>query len=189
MRMVTLDIGPIWKMQLLQTFLEERGVPSFLPDSNLKTLDPTITGTLAFDARLEVPAERVVEARAALQEAEAELAELQRASRQQATLQAEGEVAAEPAPDAPPSSADFADARRLLARPEAAVEDLEELGRRLRWAVLLLVTQPFAVLYGWRYLRALARGAPRPRGHAFNVASLVVLVGSWIVLFEFLGLF
>lgn len=183
MRMVTLDIGPIWKMQLLQTFLEERGVPSFLPDSNLKTLDPTITGTLAFDARLEVPAERVVEARAALQEAEAELAELQRTA-----LPAEDDLAASPAQDDPPSSADFGDERRLLARPEAQVEDLEELGRRLRWAVLLLVTQPFAVLYGWRYLRALARGAPRPRGHAFNVASLVVMVGTWIVLFEFLRL-
>jgi hypothetical protein len=177
MRMVTLDLGPIWKMQLLQTFLEERGVPSFLPDANLKTLDPTVTGTLSFDARLEVPEERLAEARAALEQAEAELAELRSASLDEQALAGTIEEGA-PAVEA------FAERERLLEPGTAEHEDLEALGLRLRWAALLPWTHPFALLYTWRYFRALARGVPVPRGHGLNLAALGLMVASWVVLLE-----
>lgn len=177
MRMVTLDLGPIWKMQLLQTFLEERGVPSFVPDANLKTMDPTITGTLAFDARLEVPEERLAEARAALVEAEAELAELR-------TVSLDEQALAETREDGTPAPGAFAERERLVDPGTAEREDLEALGLRLRWAALMPWTHPFALLHGWRYFRALARGVPAPRGHGLNLGALGLMVASWVVLVE-----
>jgi len=173
MQLVTLEVGPIWRMQLLQTLLEERGVPSFLPDANLKTIDPAITGLLAFDARLEVPVARLEEARAVLREAAEELEELSQVPPAQGAPASAAEGAPEPA--------DFGEARRLVPPAEAGREDLEALGRRLRWAVLLIVTQPFAVLYAWRYFRGLARGLPRPRGHRYNLAALVLMLAAWAI--------
>jgi len=76
LRNVTLALGPIWQMQLLRTRLAEHGVPSFLADENLKTLDPVATGALSFDVRLEVPEALLDAARAALAEAHAEQEEL-----------------------------------------------------------------------------------------------------------------
>ena len=76
MTLVTLEIGPLWKMELLRDVLGERGVPAFVADSNLKTIDPLITGAMSFDARLQVPEEAVDSARAALAEAREEGKEL-----------------------------------------------------------------------------------------------------------------
>lgn len=181
MRMVTLDLGPIWKMQLLQTFLEERGVPSFVPDANLKTIDPTVTGTLSFDARLEVPEDRLTDARAALAEAEEELAELRTVSLDEQAMAA---PLAETVEDGAPAVEAFSERERLVDPGTAEREDLEALGLRLRWAALMPWTHPFALLHGWRYFRALARGVPAPRGHGLNLGALGLMVASWVVLVE-----
>ena len=52
MTLVTLEMGPLWTMELLRVALEENGVPRFVEDSNLMTIDSFLTGAMSFDARL-----------------------------------------------------------------------------------------------------------------------------------------
>ena len=149
---VTLEIGPPWKMELLRDVLAEHGVPSFVVDSNIKTIDPFLTGALSFDARLDVPEEAAQDARAALAAARAEGAALQATP--------EGRDEAEEAPD-------------------PVLEELTDLGRRIRWAVLLFWVQPFAFVYGWRYLSRLSLARRRPPGHAFTLLALAGVTVIW----------
>jgi hypothetical protein len=51
--------------------LEARGIPTYVPDEWMKTWDPLATGAASFDARLQVPSSRVVEAQALFGEARA----------------------------------------------------------------------------------------------------------------------
>lgn len=145
MPLVTLEMGPLWRMEILRGLLSERGVPAFIADSNLKTIDPFATGALALDARLQVPEETVNEARTVLAEARASAAE---------------EDPSDPA----------------VASPAA---ELENLGRRLRWAAVLVWMHPFVFVHGVKYLRALARGVPPPAANTLNLAVLGFLTMFW----------
>ena len=158
MALVTLEMGPLWKMWLLRDVLEERGVPAFVADSNLKGIDPFITGALPLDARLQVPAEALETARSALAESREDGARL---DAEQADSLAQ--------PREPPSSA-----------PDLAA--LSELGRRIRWASVLPWMHPFALYYGIRYLRDLARVHGRPTGHAYTVLALLLVGALWCLL-------
>ena len=162
MAMKTLEMGPTWKMQLLCGLLEERGVPAFVQDVNLKTIDPFITGPMSFDARLQVPEEAVDAARSALEEARREGAEELEA------LDAEAlEGAPPPEPEEPAAEAD----------PE--LEVMADIGRRIRWSALLFWTHPFLFVYGWRYLSwslRTGRGAPH---HGATLLTLFFICAFW----------
>lgn len=185
MSLVTLEIGPTWKMQLLCDWLAEHGVPAFVADSNLKTIDPLITGAMSFDARLQIPAEAVELARTALaaralaEEAEAETisglglmvgSRLAEARAEAEELEAAGEDAEPEDPWEPPA-------------PGPDLEALADLGRRIRWAALLFWMHPFLFVYGVRYLRWLPRVGGRPAGHGLTLTTLVVVGLFWGALF------
>lgn len=159
MKLATLEMGPTWKMHILCGLLEERGIPAFVQDSNIKLIDPFITGAMSFDARLQVPEESVAAARAALEEVR--------------TQDLEGG----PAPQAEES---------LDAVPEAArdreLEAMAALGQRIRWAAVLPWMHPFAFLHGFKYLHWTARRRRAPDGHAVTILVLVVTSLFWLVL-------
>ncbi|HEX6883081.1 MAG TPA: hypothetical protein VF530_06845 [Planctomycetota bacterium] len=160
MTLVTLEMGPLWKMELLRVVLEEHGVPGFVEDSNLKTIDPFLTGAMALDARLKVPGSALEAARAALAEARAgglDEAEMARATG--AELGAE-----EPAPPA-----------------DAELEALARLGRRMRWAWVIPWMHPFLFVHGLAYLRELLRLRRAPPGNAMTLLSLGLAAAFWIV--------
>ena len=155
MSLITLEIGPTWKMQLLRDMLEERGVPAFVADSNMKTIDPLLTGAMSFDARLQVPEEALESARAALRDSREEARELERA-RGEAEPQAEEPVASTPDLNA-----------------------LTDLGRRIRWAALLFWMHPFLFVYGVRYVRWFPRVPGRPENHGLTLFTLVAVTVFW----------
>lgn len=152
MAQVTLELGPVWKMEFLRDVLAEHGVPSFVADSTIKTIDPLLTGALSFDARLEVAEEVLADARAALAEAHAEGAALRSATD-------ESSEAEEPR--------------------EPELDRLAELGRRIQWSLVYFWTQPFAFVLGWKYLAGLAHVRARPRGHAFTMLALAGVTVVW----------
>src|SRR5262245_31120281 len=144
-------MGPPWKMELLRDVLAEHGVPSVVVDSNVKTIDPFITGALSFDARLDVEEESLAAAREALAAARAE---------GEALLPAEEkEAQADPA--------------------TTVVQDLEDLGRRIRWSAILFWMHPFLFLYGWRYLAALPHVQRAPKGHGLTLLALGSVTVFW----------
>lgn len=166
MTLVTLEMGPLWKMELLRSVLEEHGLLGFVEDSNLKTIDPFLTGPMSFDARLKVPASSLTEARAALAEA-----------REQGLGEADlaGAVEAEFAPEASPAPAAPADAE---------LDALASLGRRLRWAWVIPWMHPFLLLHGQAYVRELVRLRRAPPGNGMTLLALgsVVLLWTTIVI-------
>ncbi len=149
---VTLEIGPPWKMELLRDVLAEHGVSSFVAGANMKTIDPFVTGAMSFDARLEVAEEAVPDARAALAEARTEGEALRSAS-------GEPDEGEEPG--------------------DAALEELAELGRRIRWASVLFWMHPFVFAYGKTYLAWLSRVRSRPAGHALTLFALTGVAVIW----------
>ena len=83
------------------------------------------------------------------------------------------------------------DARTLVPQrnsPSAEARDpLDVLGTRLRWCILLMLTAPFGVWLGLRYLRATRGLESKPREHAWNVASFwlcVLLTLAGIVVYS-----
>lgn len=63
MQWITIFRGPMWEALALQAKLEAHGVPVFLPDAAIKTIDPLITGADAFGVSLQVPESAISEAR------------------------------------------------------------------------------------------------------------------------------
>ena len=62
--------GPAWKALLLQTVLEERGIPAFIPDANIQGIDPFIRTGQVFDLHVLVPRDRLDEALEVVADAE-----------------------------------------------------------------------------------------------------------------------
>lgn len=170
MTLVTLELGPTWKMQLLCGVLEDRGVPAFVEDTNLKLIDPFITGALSLDARLKVPEEALVAAREALEEARRDGLDMDLSS------EVEREFAAEHGAEL---GVEHEESPSVASR--AGVE-LAELGRRLRWAALLFWLHPFVFLYGARYLRGLSRAKQVPVGNRNTLLALGVVSLLWVML-------
>jgi hypothetical protein len=63
---VTVYSGSRSAALVVQTALEARGIPTYLPDEQMKVIDPFITGSNPFDVRLQVPSDLVREAREVL---------------------------------------------------------------------------------------------------------------------------
>ena len=66
MELVTLESGPVWKMQVLLGLLKEHGVLAFVHETNLGPYG------IIFPAHLRVPADAVETARAVLAEQRAQ---------------------------------------------------------------------------------------------------------------------
>lgn len=164
MALVTLELGPTWKMQILLGVLEERGLPAFVEDSNMKTLDPFATGALSFDARLKVPEESVEAARTALAEARRDGLE------DDLSAEAERAFAAESGADASAPEP---------VPPRDALTELADLGRRLRWAALFFWLHPYVFSYGVAYVRGLLRTTRVPAGNGLTLFALGVVVLLW----------
>ena len=162
MTLVVLEMGPTWKMQLLLGVLEERGVPGFVEDSNMKTIDPFATGALSFDARLKVPEESLAAARAALEEARRDGLEEGLVEDAERAFAAESGVEAT-APEP----------------PRSAPDDLADLGRRLRWAALFFWLHPWVFSHGVAYLRGLSRAKRAPAGNGLTLFTLAVVTLLW----------
>jgi len=185
MGLVTLEMGPTWKMQILLGVLEEHGVPGFVADSNLKVIDPFITGTLSFDARLQVPEESVEAARAALEEARADGLE------QDLAAEAERAFDEESGGDGPEAGVKSAEREEELARseatPEPEVRDAEleamaELGRRIRWGALFFWMHPLVFGHGATYLRWIVRAGRAPAGNGVTLFALGAVSAFWLLL-------
>ena len=160
MARVTFEMGPTWKMELLHDVLAEHGVPSFVVDANLKQIDPFVTGALALETRLEVPEKMVEAAHLALE-----------------TARAEGRAFLPQ------------DEEEERAQDEALVK-IADLGRRIRWATVLVWMHPFVLFYGWKYMRALSLTWKRPPGHALTMLALAGVTTLWsgILVLELRGL-
>jgi hypothetical protein len=65
---IELDAGPLWRVEMLQEELANQGVDAFVPDTNLKRVDPFAAAGNVFDYRLLVRAEHSSRARELLQE-------------------------------------------------------------------------------------------------------------------------
>ena len=61
------------------------------------------------------------------------------------------------------------------------------LGRRIRWAAIAWFTAPLALVMGVVYLARLERGRPRPEGHGFTLAAIVLAIPLTLVLVVVFG--
>ena len=61
-RMGTVFEGARWEAQLLQGRLGEDDIPAYLPDANVKRVDPFITGANPLAVKLQVPASALAHA-------------------------------------------------------------------------------------------------------------------------------
>lgn len=59
----TVFSGPMSEVLILQGLLESNGIPTFIPDHNMKVIDPFVTGANALTVHLQVPRDQVFEAR------------------------------------------------------------------------------------------------------------------------------
>lgn len=123
MHWITVDSGPLARMEILRGLLEDEGIPCLIPDAGTKLVDPFITGGDALSCRLDVPEEHVGRARQVIEEVRREAAQ---------QLAADGE------PETP---------------GEARDRSLEAMGRRIVWGAAWIVTQPLALFWAYYYLR------------------------------------
>jgi hypothetical protein len=66
--LVTIHAGPIWEVELLKGRLEQEGIVVFLPEANVKRVDPFITGGNALDTKMQVPEHEAERARVLVEE-------------------------------------------------------------------------------------------------------------------------
>ncbi len=145
----TIRRGPLLQLEVLRGVLKQAGIQSLIPDRTLKVLDPFATGALSLDCQLQVPADLAPQAQELIQRSQAV-------------------------------------AVGIPAEPEDEVDEetrqlrhLEELGRRVCWAATLIVTHPFALYYGAKYLARLSRSPRRPRGAMSAVGALLFVILLW----------
>ena len=143
-RWVTVYGGPIWEAQMVRDRLDDEGIESFLPDETTKVVDPFITGGNPLAVALQVRAP------------DAERAQALVATYHKAPP--EGEEAHE-VPDGEEDE------------EEDDGDDLDWLATRTRWASLLLITAPFAIVTGVLYLIACRDEKRRAPYHALTVTG------------------
>lgn len=158
---LTVAAGSMSEILALRALVEDAGIPTFVPDSMIKVIDPFITGGNVFEMRLQVPADHHAQA--------AEL--LARARRSRETQEAlQGQDAEQPPEESVP-----------------AYGDLERLGRRIRWAAVMFITAPVGVLWGLRYLSEAKQRDPRPSGHFLTVVAFWLSLVNLVFLAYVLG--
>jgi hypothetical protein len=146
--------GPLWKAEMLRGELELEDIPSFIPDSNMKRLDPFDVGGNIFDFKLLVPAEHAARAR---------------------------EIVSAPRPEqyqARPSES-LSDPR-----VDATTAMLEAEGRRIRWSAIVSVFAPYGLWLTWSYVPAAKKLATPPASHRWTLfASAICFLESAFALF------
>ena len=147
LRWVTVFQGSPGAALAAQAALQSAGIPTYLPDYNLKLLDPFITGGNALAVSVQVPSD----AEAAAADIVAESA---------AVGPADSERGDATARETEPSSA--------LA---ASAEGLRALGQRVIFASLAVITAPIAFFWAVRYLRETRRLGVRPENHGWVLAA------------------
>jgi len=159
----TIFMGPPGEAEALRAGLEARGIPTFIPDDAIRTIDPlAFGGLLVFDRALQVPPSAVAQARAyldGLDDAEIREGEQELPS---------DFFEVEPEPDA-----------ELSAR-------VAGLSRRIRWASLFPLALPWLVVQFFQYLRLVERMEQPPPLHRTTVAmaSLAPVIAAivfWLI--------
>ena len=166
-RLVTVHAGPAWDVELLAMQLDGAGIDSFQPDKMTKTVDPFITGPNPLSSRLQV---RVADAEQATKIIE----------------EARERLKPDPLGD-DDDEEDDDDSEEEAGEP---ADEVEWLATRTRWAALMGITLPFAILSGWLYLKACRAYGRRSRFHGLTLAAFAlsivacVLPLAWLVVFE-----
>ncbi len=123
--------GSMPEVLTLQAALAAKGIESFIPDYNMKTIDPFITGRNVFEVSLQVPAVKAAEA-------EAEIRSLREGAEERRQEERAGGCFEEPIEE----SREASDVR----------QEVEATGRRIRWASVSVITAPVGILWGVKYL-------------------------------------
>jgi hypothetical protein len=155
---VTVYSGSRSAVLVLQVSLHARGIPTFVPDEQLKVIDPFITGANPFDVALQVPPRLAAEAQ-----------QLIRSGRQRAADLADGAAIREP----------------LEGTLEHEQEQVRRLGERLCWCLAFpIFGWAVGAFLGFGYLRR-ARALPErpPRYRVIVLAWLLqpVLLAAALV--------
>lgn len=179
---VTISAGPPWQAEMDKARLEAEGIPVFLPDATMKTVDPFATGANPLFSQVRVPpelAERALEVLAMRSDATDEPVDLDAlalaaGSEEQATLALEDDDGQDEAEADAPAEEVRDDDDAPWTQPE-----VEALATRLRWSALLAVTFPLALWYGVLYLAAVRSGGMRSRWHGLTLLG-ITLAGLYL---------
>lgn len=167
---VTVHVASMSQVLVLRALLENSDIPTFVPDESMKTIDPFVTGFSPLEVRLQTPASQVALAREILGNS--------------------GLPVGLGADAAPVHGEPDLDAIPVDATNQEPLEDepLEVHGRRIRWASLLTITSPIALLLAPSYVSAARGRTPPPPDHALTLAAIAlagvtVLVGviRWLI--------
>jgi hypothetical protein len=137
--------GPAARAQLLRDELEEAGILTFAPDSNLRRLSPGDMGGIdVFDDKVLVPRHQLARARDVLQPP------------QQGDIEWElGPTDIEPRPDGP-------------------TKRLERLGQRVRWCAVFAPLSPLGLWLAVEYLIKARGTRRRPLDHGWTMFAAAV---------------
>ena len=174
--------GKPWEVSLRVGHLEEEGIVTFQPSATLKVMDPFATGALPLDAELQVP-EPDVERALALLEQIADSEELPDEEALAAMALAEGPDPDLVGVDAASQLEEDEDLEEEAPAPVAPGEEepwtrseIHDVARRTRWAALLGVTMPFALIFGWIYLGAVRESGIKDDSHGLTVTAFVIAI-------------
>ena len=67
--LINVFVGPAWRAIAIQALLQEAGFMAFVPEQNLRTLDPFAAGGDAFSLAVQVPADSADAAREVVEQA------------------------------------------------------------------------------------------------------------------------
>ncbi|MGE3164024.1 MAG: hypothetical protein AB7O52_03905 [Planctomycetota bacterium] len=161
---------PLATAGMFRALLEDEGVPTFVPDEFMKTIDPFITGVSPLDVCLQVPAPAATRALEVLRE-----------------HRAAAQVELQPSPTTP--EGDTNDQEPVQ---DAEESELSSVGRSIRWASVLSITWPItcpiALIRAPAYFVGVRRLGRRPIHHKLTVWATVwaavqlVIVGLGILL-------
>lgn len=159
--------GSIAEANMVQAELEAAGIPAFMPDANMRTMDPFLLGGGDFlDATVCVP-------RSAAERAQEVIAEATTKTRTPADFAFEGdpgEAAVEP-DEIAPNEADAALASRV-----------RKLAQRIRFGSISIIGVPFALAALPEYFRGVRAIGQRPPGHGLTLAAGVFALAQVAVL-------
>lgn len=184
MNWTTIFMGPVAQAEMLRCELEAKGIPVFIPEENIRTIDPfMVGGLLVFDRAVQVPPSAVARAREVVDGLDG-AQEPKEAETELPADYFEAEAEAAPTPDETRArAATAAQSRRILWTALFTMvwwfvpwqfEDVI-------WLAVPSALYALAVLVQSRgYLTAVKNPALRPPLHAVTVVA-VVLAGLSVV--------
>lgn len=150
----TIFMGPPAEAEVLRGELEARGIPVFIPDDALRTIDPfMVGGLLIFDRAVQVPDSAAVRVRECL-----------RASDNESEMR-EGEQ------ELP---ADFFEGEPKNGDEAELSAEVVKLSRRILWCSILPIGAPFILWEIGQYLNAVRRLGRKPPMYRTTVAAACI---------------